>query len=266
MTLKEGAIEPWTRPQHEWAKDELKQFCKSEKISLTVPFTQLPRAEQRAIIEGKRRLGRRAWLLRLDGNQEIQAARSRLSLEVSRLHVVSGLQRRAAAAGSARCEGRWRNRCRKFARCRSKTLQSSLIHWNSRPNNRQSPKEFFLRFSRRLRFLVEVGLDYLTLDRLASTLSGGEAQRIQLATNLGSSLVGALYVLDEPSIGLHPRDNDRLICLLHNLRDIGNTVLVVEHDAEMMRAADHILDIGPARANWAADVIFEGDFARLVDG
>src|SRR5207302_2657025 len=99
---------------------------------------------------------------------------------------------------------------------------------------------------RRLRFLVDVGLDYLTLDRLASTLSGGEAQRIQLATNLGSSLVGALYVLDEPSIGLHPRDNDRLIRLLHNLRDIGNTVLVVEHDEDMIRSADHILDIGPA--------------------
>src|SRR5213078_3862240 len=96
---------------------------------------------------------------------------------------------------------------------------------------------------RRLRFMVEVGLDYLTLDRLASTLSGGEAQRIQLATNLGSSLVGALYVLDEPSIGLHPRDNNRLIRLLQNLRDIGNTVLVVEHDADMMRAADHILEI-----------------------
>ena len=97
-----------------------------------------------------------------------------------------------------------------------------------------------------MKFLVDVGLDYLTLDRLASTLSGGEAQRIQLATNLGSALVGALYVLDEPSIGLHPRDSERLINLLHNLRDIGNTVLVVEHDEEMMRAADHILDIGPA--------------------
>ncbi len=96
----------------------------------------------------------------------------------------------------------------------------------------------------RLKFLIDVGLDYLTLDRLASTLSGGEAQRIQLATNLGSSLVGALYVLDEPSIGLHPRDSRRLIRLLENLRDIGNTVLVVEHEAEMMRAADYILDIG----------------------
>ncbi|PYS75856.1 MAG: excinuclease ABC subunit A, partial [Acidobacteria bacterium] len=105
-----------------------------------------------------------------------------------------------------------------------------------------------------------MGLDYLTLDRLASTLSGGEAQRIQLATNLGSSLVGALYVLDEPSIGLHPRDSERLIKLLHNLRDIGNTVLVVEHDEEMMRAADHILDIGPAAGELGGKVVYEGDF------
>ncbi len=117
---------------------------------------------------------------------------------------------------------------------------------------------------RRLRFLVDVGLDYLTLDRLASTLSGGEAQRIQLATNLGSSLVGALYVLDEPSIGLHPRDSERLIRLLHNLRDIGNTVLVVEHDAEMMRASDHILDIGPAAGELGGQVIYEGDFEHLL--
>jgi excinuclease ABC subunit A len=100
-------------------------------------------------------------------------------------------------------------------------------------------EKLLLEIRRRLKFLVDVGLDYLTLDRLASTLSGGEAQRIQLATNLGSLLVGALYVLDEPSIGLHPRDNTRLIKILENLRDIGNTVLVVEHDEETMRAADH---------------------------
>src|SRR5258706_3579180 len=117
---------------------------------------------------------------------------------------------------------------------------------------------------RRLRFMVGGGLDYLTLNRLASTLSGGEAQRIQLATNLGSSLVGALYVLDEPSIGLHPRDNDRLISLLHNLRDIGNTVLVVEHDADMMRAADHILDIGPAAGELGGRLIYEGNFRGLM--
>src|SRR5205807_8118062 len=109
----------------------------------------------------------------------------------------------------------------------------------------------------------DVGLDYLTLDRLASTISGCEYQRIQQATNLGSSLVGALYVLDEPSIGLHPRDNDRLIRLLHNLRDIGNTVLVVEHDAEMMRAADHILDLGPGAGENGGNLVYQGTLEGL---
>jgi excinuclease ABC subunit A len=97
-----------------------------------------------------------------------------------------------------------------------------------------------------------VGLEYLTLDRLASTLSGGEAQRIQLATSLGSRLVGALYVLDEPSIGLHTRDTARLIHILEELRDLGNTILVVEHDADVLRAADHLLDLGRAPASLAA--------------
>ena len=97
----------------------------------------------------------------------------------------------------------------------------------------------------RLKFLNDVGLDYLTLDRLSSTLSGGEAQRIQLATCLGSRLVGACYVLDEPSIGLHSRDTGRLIRILEELRDLGNTIVVVEHDPDVMRAADHIVDLGP---------------------
>jgi excinuclease ABC subunit A len=117
----------------------------------------------------------------------------------------------------------------------------------------------------RLRFLVDVGLEYLTLDRLASTLSGGEAQRIQLATSLGSALVGALYVLDEPSIGLHPRDSERLIRQLERLRDIGNTVLVVEHDGEMMRAADHILDVGPAAGELGGQIVFEGTYKGLME-
>jgi excinuclease ABC subunit A len=107
-------------------------------------------------------------------------------------------------------------------------------------------------------------LDYLTLARLASTLSGGEAQRIQLATNLGSLLVGALYVLDEPSIGLHPRDNARLVKILENLRDIGNTVLVVEHDEETMRSADHILDIGLYAGELGGNLVYEGDFVGLL--
>ena len=116
----------------------------------------------------------------------------------------------------------------------------------------------------RLTFLHNVGLEYLSLDRLASTLSGGEAQRIQLATSLGSSLVGTLYVLDEPSIGLHARDNQRLIEILKSLRDMGNTVLVVEHESAMMKAADRIIDLGPGAGEQGGQMIFSGTFAELL--
>ncbi len=115
----------------------------------------------------------------------------------------------------------------------------------------------------RLSFLDAVGLEYLTLDRLASTLSGGEAQRIQLATSLGSRLVGALYVLDEPSIGLHTRDTARLIHILEELRDLGNTILVVEHDADILRSADHLLDLGPGAGEFGGKLMAEGVLAEI---
>ena len=117
----------------------------------------------------------------------------------------------------------------------------------------------------RLRFLNEVGLGYLTLDRLSNSLSGGESQRINLATSLGSSLVGSLYILDEPSIGLHSRDTDRLIHVLKELRDVGNTVVVVEHDEDIMRAADHIIDIGPEAGRHGGQVVWSGDYRHLVE-
>ena len=117
---------------------------------------------------------------------------------------------------------------------------------------------------RRLGYLVEVGLDYLTLDRLAQTLSGGESQRINLATSLGSSLVGSLYVLDEPTVGLHPRDNDRLISILEGLRDLGNTVLVVEHDEQMMRRADQLIDVGPGSGALGGEIMFQGTYDEAL--
>lgn len=117
---------------------------------------------------------------------------------------------------------------------------------------------------RRLQFLMDVGLDYLTLDRPSATLSGGEMQRIRLATQIGSGLTGVLYVLDEPTIGLHPRDNDRLIATLKGLRDRGNTVVIVEHDEEMMRAADYIVDLGPGAGREGGRVMYQGDFKGLL--
>jgi excinuclease ABC subunit A len=263
LSLKEGAIEPWTKPQHEWALDELKQFCKSEKISMTLPFAQLSRAEQRAIVEGKK-----DWA-------GVRGFFDWLETKKYKLHVRVFLSRYRGYTLCPDCGG---GRLRQEARdvkvggrtlpevCALAIKEGMVFFEALKLSTEQSAiaERILFEIRRRLRFLVEVGLDYLTLDRLASTLSGGEAQRIQLATNLGSSLVGALYVLDEPSIGLHPRDNDRLIRLLHNLRDIGNTVLVVEHDEDMMRSADHILDIGPSAGELGGRVIYEGDFRGLL--
>lgn len=116
----------------------------------------------------------------------------------------------------------------------------------------------------RLQFLTEVGLGYLTLNRAANTLSGGESQRINLATSLGSTLVGSMYILDEPSIGLHPRDTERLVKVLHNLRDLGNTVIVVEHEEDIMKAADEILDIGPGAGRYGGELVFQGDHKALL--
>jgi excinuclease ABC subunit A len=263
LSLKEGAIEPWTKPQHEWAMDELKQFCKSEKISMTVPFAQLARAEQRAIVDGKRGWG------------GVRGFFDWLETKKYKLHVRVFLSKYRGYTLCPDCRG---GRLRQEARdvkvggatlpevCALAIKDAAVFFDSLELSTEQAAiaERILFEVRRRLRFMVEVGLDYLTLDRLASTLSGGEAQRIQLATNLGSSLVGALYVLDEPSIGLHPRDNDRLIRLLHNLRDIGNTVLVVEHDEDMIRAADHILDIGPSAGELGGRVIYEGNFAGLL--
>ena len=125
-------------------------------------------------------------------------------------------------------------------------------------------KRLLVEIKNRLQFLVDVGLGYLTLNRRSNSLSGGESQRINLTTSLGSSLVGSLYILDEPSIGLHSRDTDRLIHVLKELRDLGNTVIVVEHDEEIMRSADYLIDIGPDAGRLGGEVVFEGDMASVV--
>ncbi|HEY6247417.1 MAG TPA: excinuclease ABC subunit UvrA [Pyrinomonadaceae bacterium] len=264
LSLKDGAIEPWTKPQHEWAMSELKQFCRTEKIPMNVPFVQLPREDQQAVIEGR------------DDWAGVRGFFEWMETKKYKLHVRVFLSKYRGYTLCPDCGG---GRLRQEARdvrvgdrtlpdvCSMSIKDADVFFASLELSTEQTAiaERILFEIKRRLKFLVEVGLDYLTLDRLASTLSGGEAQRIQLATNLGSSLVGALYVLDEPSIGLHPRDNDRLIRLLKNLRDIGNTVLVVEHDAEMMRAADHILDIGPSAGELGGRVMYEGDFAGLLE-
>ena len=124
-------------------------------------------------------------------------------------------------------------------------------------------KRILTEINNRINFLMDVGLGYLTLNRLSNTLSGGESQRINLATSLGSSLVGSLYILDEPSIGLHSRDTERLIKVLRQLQELGNTVVVVEHDEEIIRAADYIIDIGPKAGRLGGEIVYQGDMKDL---
>ena len=177
--------------------------------------------------------------------------------------------------GYARCPDCGGSRLRKEAlnaRVGGKTIADAVrmniadaaqffSHLELTPEEAGIAGKILVEIQQRLKFLNDVGLEYLTLDRLSSTLSGGEAQRIQLATCLGSRLVGACYVLDEPSIGLHSRDTARLIRILAELRDLGNTIIVVEHDPDVMRSADHIVDLGPGRRRTRRQHRFRGRFS-----
>lgn len=263
LSLAEGAIEPFTKPQFEWWRDELKKFAKREGVSMTEPFAALPPEQQQAVIEGG------------DGFDGVRGLFDWLETKKYKLHVRVMLSKYRGYTRCPDCKGgRLRAEARdvfvggknlpEVVRLSIKDARAFFDQLNLTEEQAAIADRLLKEIRSRLRFMDEVGLDYLSLDRLASTLSGGEAQRIQLATHLGSSLVGALYVLDEPSIGLHPRDSTRLIALLENLRDIGNTVLVVEHEAEMMRSADHILDIGPGAGELGGEVIYEGSFDGLL--
>ena len=262
-SLKEGAIEPFTRPQHAWAQKELVKYCASASIDMKTPYADLPDYQQNCIIYGD------------EGWRGIKGFFEWLDTKKYKLHVRVFL---AKYRGYTKCPDCGGQRLRQAARdvkigrmslpeILEMSISDAYAFFEALKLDAERTEiadKLLLEIRRRLKFLVEVGLDYLTLSRLAATLSGGEAQRIQLATNLGSLLVGTLYVLDEPSIGLHPRDNARLIKILENLRDIGNTVIVVEHDEDTMRAADNIVDIGPHAGEFGGELVFSGDFASLL--
>ena len=263
ISLKDGAIEPFTRPTHAWAQKELVRYAESANIDMKVPFADLPDFQQNCIIYGD------------EGWRGLKGFFQWLETKKYKLHVRVFLAKYRGYTTCPDCNGQ---RLRQAARdvkigmlslpeIVAMSIADAFEFFEKLEMSEERTKiadKLLDEIRRRLKFLVEVGLDYLTLSRLAATLSGGEAQRIQLATNLGSLLVGTLYVLDEPSIGMHPRDNARLIKILENLRDIGNTVLVVEHDEETMRAADHIVDIGIHAGEFGGELVFEGNFAALL--
>jgi excinuclease ABC subunit A len=262
-TLGEGAVEPWTKPRYRAPFNEMKRLARSKGIPLNVPYYRLTASQRRWVIEGDTEFfGIRGFFEYLERKKY-------------KLHVRVFLSRYRGYTLCPECNGGRLRREAMNVRVQGKTvtevcglsIQEAHRFFNELqlgPMQQKVADKVLEEVRSRLRFLYEVGLEYLTLDRLASTLSGGESQRIQLATSLGSNLVGALYVLDEPSIGLHPRDTGRLIEILKTLRDIGNTILVVEHDPEMMRQADRVIDLGPGAGENGGRLIYQGGFAGLV--
>ena len=262
-TLNEGAIEPWTKPKYRPLATELKRFARQVGIPLDVPWSELDPEHQQLIVEGEGRFpGVRGFFAHLERKKY-------------KLHVRVFLSRYRGYSVCSSCGGaRLRAEARQvkingkdICQVCALTVQEAwkfFEHVTLTPQESAIAEKLLQEIQERLRFLNEVGLEYLTLDRLASTLSGGEAQRIQLATSLGSRLVGTLYVLDEPSIGLHSRDTHRLIKILHGLRDLGNTILVVEHDRDIMQAADQILDLGPGAGENGGKVIAAGTYDEIM--
>jgi len=264
-SLAEGAIEPWTKPRYRQLALEMRKFARTKGIPVDVAYRDLTITQRNAILDGDKK----------EGYEGVKGFFNWLERKKYKLHVRVFLSRYRGYATCPDCNG---TRLRAEARAvkvagRSITEVCQMTVKDARPFfdhlkltelEAAIAEKILEEIQQRLRFLDEVGLDYLSLDRLTSTLSGGETQRIQLATSLSSRLVGALYVLDEPSIGLHPRDTNRLIEILKGLRDLGNTLLVVEHDPDTIMAADYVMDLGPGAGEHGGKLIFSGTRDQML--
>jgi excinuclease ABC subunit A len=262
-SIAAGAVKPWSTKATEWERGELLRFCRKKKIPTDVPFEQLSTAHRQLIIDGDGKYyGIRGWFRWLEGR-------------TYKMHVRVFLARYRDYKLCAACDG---------GRLKPEALLFKIGGRSVVDVQRMSVAEaaaFFdtLRLSaadaevahlvlaeirNRLRYLLDVGLDYLTLDRQSRTLSGGELARVDLTTAVGSSLVNTLYIFDEPSVGLHPRDSQRLVRILQELRAKENTVVVVEHDPEIIRAADYVIDLGPEAGERGGELIFAGTYRDLL--
>jgi excinuclease ABC subunit A len=262
-SLDEGPIDPWTKPKYRPYATEMKRFARAAGIPIDVPWAELEPEQQQGIIDGHKKFpGVRGFFEYLERKK--YKLHVRVFLSRYRGYTVcsecTGARLRLEAR-QVKVEGK--NICEVCAMTVEKAAQFFAQVKLTR-EEADIAERLLEEIRTRLQFLMDVGLEYLMLERLTSTLSGGEAQRIQLATSLGSRLVGTLYVLDEPSIGLHSRDTQRLIHILHGLRDLGNTVLVVEHDREVMRASDRILDLGPGAGEHGGKIIATGTYDQIT--
>lgn len=287
LSLSGGAVKPWQTGQGAHCQADLKKFCKARGVRMDVPFASLPAEEQRLVIEGDADYGLdedhqwpRAWY-------GVKGYFRWLESKAYKMHVRVLLSRYRAYRKCADCEGQrlqpdallYRlqdghgagdDRGLNLAGFYALPLRDALARVEELTASRakaatNDPLAVALGEVRaRLSYLVEMGLGYLTLDRNTRSLSGGETERVNLTTCLGSGLVNTLYVLDEPSVGLHPRDTSRLVRILHRLRDQGNTVVVVEHESAVIRAADQVVDLGPEQGERGGRVVFQGGLKELL--
>jgi excinuclease ABC subunit A len=280
LSLREGAILPWRRKGDAFSRPILEGLAKHYHFDLDAPFSRLPKSIQHVLLcgsederiafrvkgKGKFHLFRQKFEgiipemeRRLrddeDGTEDLEEFMNESPCPEC------GGTRLKKEVQSIRVDGR---SIAEITCLPVKEALDVLAHLELAPRFQKIAKGILREIQERLMFMVDVGLDYLTLDRTAATLAGGESQRIRLATQIGSSLVGVLYILDEPSIGLHPKDHLRLLETLKRLRDLGNTIIVVEHDEETIRSADHLIDMGPGPGEKGGEVIFAGPPEALL--
>ncbi len=263
-SLEDGAVEPWTKPVSRWWMKELLRESRRRGIPTGISFKFLHPNQKRFVMDG-------------GGSYEgVKGFFEWLQTKKYKVQVRVFLSRYRKYVRCPACDGTRLNRnalgvrvgglsIGDVARLTVRAAHSFFQTLELTSYESQIAEKLVAEVQNRLKFLLEVGLDYITLDRMTFTLSGGEAQRINLAAALSASLVGTLFVLDEPSIGLHARDNHRLVEILKSLKDIGNTVLVVEHDPEIIRAAEHLIDLGPKAGEAGGEVIFAGPMANFSD-
>jgi excinuclease ABC subunit A len=280
LSLNEGAVLPWKRRGESFLRPVLEGLARHYKFDLDTPFGRLPKWVQHLLLHGSEN-EKISFRVKVRGKSHVFHQKFE--------GVIPELERRSEADGDEveeleefrnesvcpDCEGTRLKRevlsikvggrsIAEVTRWSVKEALDFVDHLELSSRSQKIAHGILKEIQERLKFMMEVGLDYLTLDRTAATLSGGESQRIRLATQIGSSLVGVLYILDEPSIGLHPRDHLRLLETLKRLRDLGNTVIVVEHDEETIRAADHVIDMGPGPGEKGGQVVFGGSPKALM--
>jgi excinuclease ABC subunit A len=282
LSIGEGALAPWANSSSNYYEQVTEAIAERYDVDLEAPWEELPEEQRELFLTGtngepihvsyRNRYGRRrSYATRFEGIVKNLERRYReTDSEWTREKIEEFMSLRACpVCGGARLRAESRavtvggTRIEEFCALSARRALEWLEEVELSETDRHVARLILREISERLQFLVNVGIGYLSMDRAAATLSGGEAQRIRLATQIGSSLVGVLYILDEPSIGLHQRDNSKLIATLERLRDLGNTVIVVEHDEQTMRCADHLVDLGPGAGEHGGRIVAQGTAAQV---